>query len=195
MSAPAKTSEDEIVASARRLLEDQGLEALTMQAVAREVGVRPPSLYKRYESRADLLRAVLAASLEELRQRVEQAAAGGKPKSRLMRMAWAYREFAYTYPNTYDLIYSRALPPGADPGDDARTAVSKELIAILREHIVASRLLPSARLLVGFLHGFVSLELSGAFRLGGNLDDSFEIGLRNLLASLLPDIDLRLLPR
>ena len=187
MSAPAKTSDNDIVAAARRLLEERGLEAVTMQAVAENVGVRPPSLYKRYESRADLLRALLAQSLDELRQRIEQAAAGGKPKSRLIRMAWAYREFAYTYPNTYDLIYSRALPQGADPGDEARHAASKELLEILGAHVPAGRVLASARLLVGFLHGFISLELAGAFRLGGSLDDSFDTGLRTLLNALFPD--------
>lgn len=195
MSAPAKTSEAGIIASARRLLEDRGLEAVTMHAVAREVGVQPPSLYKRYDSRAGLLRALLTASLEEMRARLEQARAGGKPNSRLKRMAWAYREFAYTYPNTYGLIYSRALPPGAGPGDAARHALTGELIAILREHLSPGRVLPTARLLAAFLHGFVSLELAGAFRPGGSIGDSFDSGLRLLLAAVLPAVDMRVPPR
>lgn len=36
--------------------------------------------------------------------------------------------------------------------------------------------LESARLVVAWAHGFVSMELAGAFRLGGNVDTAFALG-------------------
>ena len=61
--ARAKTTEEAILDAASNLLEVGGLDALTMQAVAAEVGVRAPSLYKRVRDRAALVRAVQEADL------------------------------------------------------------------------------------------------------------------------------------
>ena len=56
--ARARTSADAIVGAGRALLERGGLEAVTMQAVADAVGVRAPSLYKRFAGRPALIRAI-----------------------------------------------------------------------------------------------------------------------------------------
>ncbi len=63
MPAVAKTSDDDIVRAARRIVERDGTVGLSMQSVANEVGVRAPSLYKRFTDRAALLGAVEASAL------------------------------------------------------------------------------------------------------------------------------------
>ena len=61
-----RTSTAEIVTAARCILEAQGLEALTMQAVAHAVGVRGPSLYKRVRDRSEVMRLIANDVLREL---------------------------------------------------------------------------------------------------------------------------------
>ena len=51
----------DIVAAARRILEEEGVEALTMRRLAGAVGMRAPSLYKYFPTK----RAVEAALIEE----------------------------------------------------------------------------------------------------------------------------------
>ena len=64
--ARARTSQTDIVAAGRELLEAGGLDAVTMQAIADRVGVRAPSLYKRFSGRGDLIAAIGASVLADL---------------------------------------------------------------------------------------------------------------------------------
>ena len=64
--APARTSRDAILSAARSLLEEGGLDAVTMAAVGDRVGVRGPSLYKHVPNRAALIRAIADAVTEDL---------------------------------------------------------------------------------------------------------------------------------
>ena len=65
MPTPDRTSLGEIVEAGRELLERDGLDGLTMQAVATRVGVRAPSLYKRVSNRDALVALVADATLRE----------------------------------------------------------------------------------------------------------------------------------
>jgi AcrR family transcriptional regulator len=70
---------EEITMTARRLLVEQGSEAASLRAIAREMGMTAPGLYRYYESREDLIRHVCADIFRELsadiRQAIEEAAA------------------------------------------------------------------------------------------------------------------------
>jgi hypothetical protein len=98
-------------------------------------------------------------------------------------MARAYRAFARANPETYGLLVAR-LHEGARPDAGVSEAASE---ALLRTVTGADRPLEAARTVAAWSHGFVSMELAGAFRLGGDLDAAFEYGIGRLAAALLPD--------
>ena len=79
MPTPPRTSLPEIVAAGRSILEADGLGGLTMQRVAEEVGVRSPSLYKRVQSRGDLIRLIADSVADELAATMDAAASDGDP--------------------------------------------------------------------------------------------------------------------
>src|SRR5262245_32095254 len=106
MPARPQTSNAAIVAAGRQLLEERGIDALTMRDVADAVGVRPPSLYKRMRDRADLFRLILEDLTDEIATVVDAAAASGDPATDLRALLGAYRRFAHANPNAYTLLWS-----------------------------------------------------------------------------------------
>ena len=183
MPAVAKVSDEEILRAARRIVDRDGVAALSMQAVADTVGVRAPSLYKRFADRAALLGAVQRQLFAELGERLELAAARPGPQLALRAMADAYRAFARAHPHLYALMFSSGIPRDA-AGDAARQAAAQPILSRLRDRVGLDRALPTARVLTAFVHGFVSMELAGAFRLGGDVDEAFAHGLGLLLSSI-----------
>ena len=183
MPTPARTSLDSIVAAARGILEADGLEALTMQRVAEVVGVRPPSLYKRVKSRDELVRLVNEDVASELADRVDRAAGSGDPRRDLRALAYAFREFGHANPGAYAAIFSR-LPEASRP-DLATLAPANDAVVATAASLAGTEYaLDSARLVVAWAHGFVSMELAGAFRLGGDVDAAFDFGIDRLTDAL-----------
>jgi AcrR family transcriptional regulator len=175
MPTPDRTSLAAIVDAARDLLERGGPSKVTMQAVADRVGVRAPSLYKRVADRDALLQLVAEATVEDLGGRL---AASDRT---LVGLARAYRAFAHARPEGFRLMYSVAGSP------DALARASEPVLAAARAAVGPGRALDEARLLTAWATGFVNMELSGAFRLGGDVDEAFEYGLTRLAATAQPE--------
>ncbi|WP_372423173.1 TetR/AcrR family transcriptional regulator [Salinarimonas chemoclinalis] len=183
MPAPAKTSDAAILVAARRILEAHGLGALTMQAVADAVGVRPPSLYKRFEGREALLAALESDTLARLGAMLGEAALGRAPLAALEAQAHAFRRFARENPHAYAQIYAPEATRGVEVDAARRDAVAPALEA-LAALVGAGRALAAARTLTAYLHGFVSIENAGLFRLGGDVDEAFRAGIELILRGI-----------
>jgi len=174
MPAHAQTSTAAIVAAGRRLLEERGPDALTMREVADAVGVRTPSLYKRVRDRSDLLRLILEDVTDELTTAAEAAADSGDPTADLRAILAVYRGFAHANQVAYTLMNT----PHAESGASARAERSSAtLLRLVAEVASPQHALPAARTIVAWANGFITMELAGAFRLGGDLEDAWDFGL------------------
>ena len=59
------------------------------------------------------------------------------------------------------------------------------LLKTIEPCVGKTRALLTARIIVAFTHGFVDMELAGAFRLGDNIEEAFELGITSLIEVLL----------
>jgi AcrR family transcriptional regulator len=181
MPAHAQTSTIAIVAAGRRLLEDRGTDALTMRDVADAVGVRTPSLYKRVRSRSDLLRLILENVTDELTAATDAAVNSGDPTADLRALIAAYRTFAHANPVAYALMNA----PQAVSGATARSERSSTTLLRLVTELAGPRhALPAARMIVAWASGFITMELAGAFRLGGDIEQAWDFGLDRVLNAI-----------
>ncbi len=183
MPAPERTSLDAIVAAGRDLLETEGVSGLTMQAVADRVGVRAPSLYKRVAGRDHLLRLVAEATVRALGERIADVPGTGDPRRDLVALAHELRAFAHSAPAGYGLIFV-AGPADARPARDLLAWASAPMLQVCAALAGPEHALEAARTATAWAHGFITMELSGAFRLGGDVDDAFAFGAERLAHAL-----------
>lgn len=172
MPTPDRTSLADIVAAARDLLETGGPAAVTMQAIASRVGVRAPSLYKRVRDREALLVLVAEANAEELTARLTAS------EPTLQALADAFRAFARARPEGFRHMLA------LDAASDALRRTAEPLVAITRELVGDDEALAAARLLTAWATGFVTMELGGAFRMGGDVDEAYAYGIARIRAGL-----------
>src|SRR4051812_23042063 len=120
----------EIKQTARRVLVEQGPDGLALRAVAREMGMTAPALYRYFDSREDLIEAVVADLYDELTHELERAIADSRPASvgvQLMRASRASRRWATAHRSEFGLLFATpaesiaAEPhgPGEGPAQEA----------------------------------------------------------------------------
>ncbi|GAA1307530.1 TetR/AcrR family transcriptional regulator [Saccharothrix xinjiangensis] len=183
MPTPERTSLADIVGAARAIVEEEGLASLTMQAVAVRVGVRAPSLYKRVRNRDDLVRLVTEATVRDLGEQLGPVSTGGDAREDLGRLCRAFRAFAHAHPAGYHLVFA-AGPAGSRPDVDSLAAAAAPALRVAADLAGPDEALEAARMITAWAHGFVSMELAGAFNLGGDVERAFEYGIARLADAL-----------
>jgi AcrR family transcriptional regulator len=162
----------QIVAAARRLLEEQGPEALSMRNVAAQIGIRAPSLYEHVADKRTLENALVAAGLNEQADALTAAMDGASDPLTSAGRAW--RAWALAHPHVYRLINARGLD--RDVADVA--AAEQRASHPIRE--LTGGDLASARVIWAFAHGMTMLELNQRFPPGPAIDELWDRGLEAL---------------
>lgn len=177
-------SEVVVLTEAARILDEGGVEALTLAALADGLGVRIPSLYKHVNGMPAIQRGVTIASKADLAKALGQAAIGRSRDDALTAMAVAYRTWALDHPGQYPMT---VRAPQAD--DEQDVAVSDALLEVVFTVLVGYELrgddaVDATRFVRAALHGFVALETGGGFELPVDLERSFQRLVSSLTAAL-----------
>lgn len=176
----AGLSRARVVETASRLADESGADTLTLAAVATELGVRTPSLYKHVAGLPDLRRLVAVRAKAELATVLGAAAVGKARFDALRALALAYRRWAMQHPASAAAVQ---MPAAAGDEDDERA--SQALVAVVFGVLAGyglddEALVDATRTLRAGLVGFVTLECGGAFGLDRPVDDSFDWWLHAL---------------
>ena len=119
----------EIKATARRLLVEHGDDGLTLRAIAREMGMTAPALYRYFPSRESLVEHLVADLYEEVTGAVEAAGRdGGAGGPALLAASRAFRQWALVHPREFGLLFGSPMgtvgegEPGEPPTGPAHEA-------------------------------------------------------------------------
>ncbi|QKW39149.1 TetR/AcrR family transcriptional regulator [Actinomadura sp. NAK00032] len=131
----------EIREAARRLLTERGSAAVTINAVAREVGMSGPALYHYFSGHEELVQAVTADFFAELgaaMRAARDARAGGTVAARLLATARAMRGWAIAHPAEFGWIFTSPVPSAVTRSpDSARNLAGRDFELVFQEEIAA----------------------------------------------------------
>ena len=155
---------EQILDVAEQVLERTGFEGFGVGELARELQIKPPSLYKHFASLTVIEHALISRGLRALGDALEVA-------SGLEGFCRAYREQALAAPQLYRLMTERPLDRALlDAGAEAHGMRSLlELFGESVEHHPVSRAAWAAA------HGLVALEITGRFPPDADVGDSWRV--------------------
>ncbi|QRY61210.1 TetR/AcrR family transcriptional regulator [Gordonia sp. PDNC005] len=117
----------------RRHLAEHGAAALSLRAVARDMGRTPSSLYRYVRDRDDLLTVLIVDAYDDLGDALDTAVAGHEPdKPRFEAFAHALRAWACAHPSEYALLYGSPVPGYHAPADATARAGNRPILALAR---------------------------------------------------------------
>lgn len=158
----------DIVIAARRVVEAEGIDALTMRRLAAEVGIQAPSLYKHFPTKRAVEAALIAEALLEAGEAFHAAVGATSGIGAVHRLLEAYREVARSNPAMYRLVTAgrlprEDLPPGLEDwaGEPFFLATGDPW---------------KAQALFSFAHGMAILELDDRLLPGSDLDRTWTAG-------------------
>lgn len=127
-----------ILASAHKQLAQVGPAALSVRAVARDLGMASSAVYRYFSSRDELLTALLIEAYDDLGSAVEDADAGVTTRTdlraRWSRVCHAVRDWALAQPHDYALLYGSPVPGYAAPQATVPPASRVPLVLLRLAH-------------------------------------------------------------
>ncbi len=157
------------IAEAKSIIEEQGVEKLSLREVARRLGVSHQAPYKHFPSRDHILAEILSRAYVDFARYLEARPRSSDPDTDLGTMGVAYLQYAREHPLQYRLMFGTPLPtPAEHPGmlADARYAFSLLRQGIHRLHEAIGAVGASDRneydalFVLSVLHGLTSLMQS-----------------------------------
>lgn len=167
-----------------------GVHSLSLSAIARELGLTGPALYRYVAGRDELVTLLLVDTYDEFAD-VLEAAAGGRaaPARRLVTVGRAYRAWALGHPERYDLLFGTPLPDYTAPEEATREPARRGLAVLVTLWAELLAVPPDSPAALSHAvrswsraHGLVDLELHGHLdALGLDAAALFDRELRSLL--------------
>ncbi len=163
-----------IVQAATAIADEQGIQAVTLSVLAKQLKVRSPSLYNHIDGLPGLRREMAITGLHQLKETMMMAAVGRSGDPAVREVFRAYLNFVRKHPGLYEAtLYT------PEETDEQLQQLSEQILALVTQvlqayHLNDEQMIHATRGLRSVLHGFSSLERSQGFALKEDVNESFE---------------------
>jgi AcrR family transcriptional regulator len=141
MPRPKRTAhqvdmQEAIKETAWQQIAEFGAPTLSLRTIARALGITAPAIYNYYPRRDDLVTALIIdayTSFGDSQLAARDAVPAEDLTGRLIATGMAYRQWALTYPQRYQLIFGTPIPGYETPVQQAFPAAARSLSALVSE--------------------------------------------------------------
>lgn len=178
-------SKEVVIEVSKELIEENGMSAFSMRALAEKLGVKTASLYAHVASMDALFTEVGLSALNDQKEAQLAAIEERHGDAALFALAESYRAFAKAHAALYRLIMQ--MPMGRDETLRTAAAMTAEpFMQVLQGYSIGEeRRMHWQRVLRGVMHGFVSQEASGYFsHYPVNLEESYRLAIQCVVDGL-----------
>jgi AcrR family transcriptional regulator len=176
MSPRSNLTKQIVVQAAADLINSEGSEALSLGRLAKELGIRTPSLYNHVNGLPGLMRELSVLNAYNLANRISEAAIGQSGADAVRAIMQAMRSYIKEYPGLY-LSTLRAsgtqLEVNPELEQEEARSVKVGLAVMASFGLEGGDAIHALRGLRSLAHGFATLEISGGFGMPLELDESF----------------------
>lgn len=174
-----------VVAAGAVMADEEGIDAVTLAALAGRLGVKPPALYKHVDGLGDLRHRIATLAMSELGDELRGALQGKSRLDALTALFTVLRGYATQHPGRYTSTTGAEFNGPDDPLLTAATRVIGSISAVLsgygippgeRDHAIRS--------LRCMIHGFASLQAADGFQWASDPEESFAWMIRFVDAGL-----------
>ena len=185
MGRKAGLSSDDVIQAAVALANREGLDAVTLAALATDLGIKPPSLYNHVDGIDGLNRDLMLRAGKTLETLLAEETEGLHGDEALRGCAAGYRRFALEHPGLFPCLSSGRRLRG-DPELWTATVETLAPFVTAAEECghTGDDLWEFLRLLRSALSGFLMIEVSQGFGYGLDPADSYDRLVDVLLAGL-----------
>jgi AcrR family transcriptional regulator len=168
---PSSGTAAQIAATALRILEAEGVDAVTMHRVARELGITPMAIYYHYKNRGALLQRIVDDEILRLAAFDGRPATARSSRNELEEIVDAYIDYAFTRGHLFDYVFNVARQNMMKYPQDFRARRSPSLNPVadrVARHMEAGRLREDdiwevTMQLWAHAHGYVTMYRTGRF--------------------------------
>ena len=121
----------EILDTARRQIAAQGAAALSLRAIAREMGMTAPAIYRYFDNRDALVTALILEAYASFGAALEAHAPKSATTEDFIALGLAYRTWALEHPEQYQLIFGTPLPGYQAPEEETIPAARQTLMVLV----------------------------------------------------------------
>lgn len=181
MPYPSQINTERVLNAACDMIEADGADKLSLNRLASHMGVKAPSLYRYYQNKSELLRAVNSNTQTRLFDALAPALDHpGDTTERIVVASRLYRAFAFENPHLYGLLFTNTVD-GIAPDAISSVKLITPYQALIGQLCGDADSLAALRGWLALVHGFVMLELAGQLRRGGDLALAFDGAVRAYL--------------
>jgi AcrR family transcriptional regulator len=126
--------QEAIKETAWKQLAEVGAPALSLRAIARELGITAPAIYNYFPDRDALVTALIMDAYQtfgDSQLAARDSVPESDPVGRLLATGLAYRQWAHQFPERYQLIFGTPIPGYEAPYDVTMPVAARSMIALV----------------------------------------------------------------